>query len=304
MLTSVAGLIVALDQLVVATALDTIHRDLGASMADLEWTVNAFGLGFAALLVPAAELGDRIGRKRAYLSGLVLFALASAACALAPTTGYLVAARAVQGAAGALLEPAHLAQEGVVETLHAHRQARHAGGAQGGEEVGPQVVRVGLHRDLAHAETGAQLGERGQQFGRFHRRRAAAEGDAVEGVAGVVVEDEFAAQGREIAGRPPVLVRHAVEGAERAERLAERHVHVEVAVAQRGRRRHRAGRLLQRQEALGAESEKPQEQVFQEDGGGRTHRPDSEWPNRVTKAYTIRASRTSPIPTKMKPSVR
>ncbi|MEU3985146.1 MFS transporter [Streptomyces sp. NPDC026672] len=108
-LTAVAGLIVALDQLVVATALDTIQRDLGSSMADLEWTVNAFGLSFAALLIPAAELGDRIGRKRAYLAGLVLFALASAACALAPTTGFLVAARAVQGAAGALLTPAALA---------------------------------------------------------------------------------------------------------------------------------------------------------------------------------------------------
>ncbi|MFF6995464.1 MFS transporter [Streptomyces sp. NPDC008313] len=108
-LTAVAGLIVALDQLVVATALNTIRRDLGASMADLEWTVYAFGLGFAALLIPAAEFGDRIGRKRAYLSGLVLFALASAACALAPSTGVLVAARAVQGAAAALLSPAALA---------------------------------------------------------------------------------------------------------------------------------------------------------------------------------------------------
>ncbi|KMS83457.1 MULTISPECIES: MFS transporter [Streptomyces] len=108
-LTAVAGLIVALDQLVVATALNTIRRDLGASMADLEWTVNAFGLGFAALLIPAAELGDRIGRKRAYLSGLLLFAAASAACALAPTTGVLIGARAVQGAAAALLSPAALA---------------------------------------------------------------------------------------------------------------------------------------------------------------------------------------------------
>ncbi|MFG2359025.1 MFS transporter [Streptomyces sp. NPDC048521] len=127
-LTAVAGLIVALDQLVVATALDTIRHDLGASMADLEWTVNAFGLAFAALLIPAAELGDRIGRKRAYLLGLVLFAVASAGCALAPTTGVLVAARAVQGAAAALLSPAALAllteatparQRGAVMGVHA-----------------------------------------------------------------------------------------------------------------------------------------------------------------------------------------
>ncbi|MGJ5760868.1 MFS transporter [Streptomyces galbus] len=82
-----AGLVVALDQLVVATALETIRRDLGASMADLEWTVNAFGLGFAGLLIPAAEFGDRIGRKRAYLSGLLLFA-AALRCWLGGGPGY------------------------------------------------------------------------------------------------------------------------------------------------------------------------------------------------------------------------
>src|SRR6266540_1266381 len=82
-ITAVAALVVALDQLVVATALQTIRRDLNASMESLEWTVNAFSLSFAALMIPGAELGDRIGRKRAYLSGLVLFAIASAACALA-----------------------------------------------------------------------------------------------------------------------------------------------------------------------------------------------------------------------------
>src|SRR3954462_13175560 len=63
-LTAAAALIVALDQLVVATALQTIREDLDASMASLEWTVSAFSLSFAALMIPAAEVGDRFGRKR------------------------------------------------------------------------------------------------------------------------------------------------------------------------------------------------------------------------------------------------
>jgi len=94
---------------VVATALQSIARDLHASMASLEWTVSAFSLSFAALMIPAAELGDRIGRKRTYLIGLVIFALASAACALAPGIGPLIAARVVQGAGAALITPAALA---------------------------------------------------------------------------------------------------------------------------------------------------------------------------------------------------
>jgi EmrB/QacA subfamily drug resistance transporter len=108
-LTAAAGLIVALDQLVVATALQSIARHLDASMASLEWTVSAFSLSFAALMIPAAELGDRIGRKRTYLTGLVIFALASAACALAPDIGLLITARVVQGAGAALITPAALA---------------------------------------------------------------------------------------------------------------------------------------------------------------------------------------------------
>jgi EmrB/QacA subfamily drug resistance transporter len=108
-LTAAASLIVALDQLVVATALQSIARDLGASMASLEWTVSAFSLSFAALMIPSAELGDRIGRKRTYLIGLVVFALASAACALAPGIGLLITARVVQGAGAALITPAALA---------------------------------------------------------------------------------------------------------------------------------------------------------------------------------------------------
>ena len=96
---SVAALMVALDMLVVTTALSTIRRDLGASIEQLEWTVNAYTLSFAVLLMTGAALGDRFGRRRLFALGLALFSLASAACALAPGVGLLIAARAVQGPA-------------------------------------------------------------------------------------------------------------------------------------------------------------------------------------------------------------
>jgi EmrB/QacA subfamily drug resistance transporter len=102
-LTSVASLMVALDTLVVSTALTTIRRDLGASIEELEWTVNAYNLSLAVLLLPAAALGDRFGRRRLFAGGLALFAVTSAACALAPGVGWLIAARAVQGAGAALV---------------------------------------------------------------------------------------------------------------------------------------------------------------------------------------------------------
>jgi EmrB/QacA subfamily drug resistance transporter len=108
-LTSVASLIVALDALVVTTALSTIRTDLGASIEQLEWTVNAYNLSFAVLLLTAAALGDRFGRRRLFATGLGIFTAASAACALAPDVGFLIAARAVQGAGAALVTPLSLA---------------------------------------------------------------------------------------------------------------------------------------------------------------------------------------------------
>jgi EmrB/QacA subfamily drug resistance transporter len=107
-LTSVASLMVALDALVVTTALPTIKADLHASIAQLEWTVNAYNLSFAVLLMTAAALGDRYGRRRGFAAGLAIFIVASAACALAPSTGWLIAARALQGAGAALLMPLSL----------------------------------------------------------------------------------------------------------------------------------------------------------------------------------------------------
>ena len=104
-LTSVASFMVALDALVVSTALSTIRKDLGASIEALEWTVNAYTLSFAVLLLTGAALGDRFGRRRMFVAGLGLFVAASAACALSPSIGLLIAARAAQGCGSALVLP-------------------------------------------------------------------------------------------------------------------------------------------------------------------------------------------------------
>jgi EmrB/QacA subfamily drug resistance transporter len=108
-LTAIGSLMAALDTLVVSTALSTIRLDLGATVEQLEWTVNAYNLSFAVLLITGAALGDRFGRRRLYGVGLGLFAAASAAAALAPNAGTLIAARAAQGAGSALILPLGLA---------------------------------------------------------------------------------------------------------------------------------------------------------------------------------------------------
>ena len=108
-LTAIGSLMAALDTLVVSTALSTIRLDLGATVEQLEWTVNAYNLSFAVLLITGAVLGDRYGRRKLYAVGLGLFAFASAAAALAPDVGTLIAARALQGAGSALILPLGLA---------------------------------------------------------------------------------------------------------------------------------------------------------------------------------------------------
>src|ERR1700741_448365 len=95
---ALASLMVALDTLVVTTALSTIRVDLHASISSLEWTINAYNLSFAVLLMTGSALGDRFGRRRLFAVGLGVFAIGSAACALAPDVGALIAARAFQGA--------------------------------------------------------------------------------------------------------------------------------------------------------------------------------------------------------------
>ncbi|MGW2682694.1 DHA2 family efflux MFS transporter permease subunit [Streptomyces sp. NPDC001414] len=104
-ITSVAGFMAALDNLVVTTALPSIRKDLGGALDDLEWTVSAYTLTFAVLLMFGAALGDRFGRRRLFLAGLVVFTGASAAAAMAPGIDSLIAARAVQGVGAAVMMP-------------------------------------------------------------------------------------------------------------------------------------------------------------------------------------------------------
>ncbi|MET9481862.1 MFS transporter [Streptomyces sp. NPDC006638] len=104
-ITGVAGFMAALDNLVVTTALPSIREDLGGALEDLEWTVNAYTLTFAVLLMFGAALGDRFGRRKLFLIGLTVFTGASAAAALAPGIDALVAARAVQGVGAAIMMP-------------------------------------------------------------------------------------------------------------------------------------------------------------------------------------------------------
>src|SRR3954451_6623649 len=102
---SIALFMVVLDNLVVTTALPSIRRELGGGVQDLEWTVNAYTLAYAVLLLTGAALGDRFGRRRMFAIGLGIFTAASAAAALAPDTGALIAARAIQGAGAAIVTP-------------------------------------------------------------------------------------------------------------------------------------------------------------------------------------------------------
>ena len=104
-ITSVALFMVVLDNLVVSTALPVIRTDLDATIEQLEWTVNAYTLTFAVFLLTGAALGDRFGRRRMFIIGLVLFTGASAAAALAPSMGVLISARAVQGIGAAIVMP-------------------------------------------------------------------------------------------------------------------------------------------------------------------------------------------------------
>ncbi|MFI9362721.1 MFS transporter [Kitasatospora sp. NPDC053057] len=101
--TSLAAAMMTLDITVVNVALPRIGVDLDASLDSLQWIVNAYTLTFAALLLTAGSVSDRIGRRRIFLAGVALFTLASAVCALAPDAGVLIAARAVQGAGGAMV---------------------------------------------------------------------------------------------------------------------------------------------------------------------------------------------------------
>lgn len=104
-ITGAALFMVVLDNLIVLSTLPAIGRSLHASLSELEWVVNAYILSFAVLMLTGAALGERFGRRRVFVGGLVLFSAASAAAAVAPSGGLLIAARLVQGAGGAVLMP-------------------------------------------------------------------------------------------------------------------------------------------------------------------------------------------------------
>src|SRR5882757_3735832 len=99
---------VTLDNLVVTNALPVIKTELGASLTDLQWFINAYTLSFAALLLTASAIGDRLGRRRIFLAGITLFTLASATCALATEPWMLISARAIQGIGAAAVMPLSL----------------------------------------------------------------------------------------------------------------------------------------------------------------------------------------------------
>ncbi|HEX3981071.1 MAG TPA: MFS transporter, partial [Acidimicrobiales bacterium] len=107
-ITGLALFMASLDNLVVSTALPVIRVHLHAGLSGLEWTVNAYTLTFAVLLLTAAAIGERLGRRRIFVLGIAIFTVASAAAALAPNISVLVAARAVQGAGGAMIMPLSL----------------------------------------------------------------------------------------------------------------------------------------------------------------------------------------------------
>ncbi len=106
---SLTSFLVGLDALVVTTALPTLHEEFGASVSGLGWTINAYALAFAASILTGSTVGDRFGRRRVFVIGLLVFTMASALCALSPDIGTLIWARALQGIGGGIALPIALA---------------------------------------------------------------------------------------------------------------------------------------------------------------------------------------------------
>ncbi|CAN5453720.1 MFS transporter [soil metagenome] len=119
----------ALDGTVVNIALPRLGRDLDADFAGLQWVVNGYTLALASLILLGGSLGDRLGRRRIFTVGVVWFTVASLLCALAPTVGFLVAARVLQGIGGALLVPGSLAM--LQASFHPDDRARAIGAWSG-----------------------------------------------------------------------------------------------------------------------------------------------------------------------------
>src|SRR6266704_1321519 len=134
--------VVQLDITIVNTALSSIGTSLGGSVAELQWVVTAYTIAFAAFILTAGALGDRVGAKRIFIGGFAIFTLASLACALAPSAMFLIAARSVQGLAAAILVPNSLT---LLNHAYADPKARGravgfwAAGASGALTAGPFV---------------------------------------------------------------------------------------------------------------------------------------------------------------------
>jgi MFS family permease len=157
-----------LDATVVNIALPAVGRDLGTDFATLQWIVNAYTLTLASLILLAGALGDRFGRRRVFLIGVVWFALASLLCGLAPTAEVLVAARALQGIGGALLTPGSLA---IISSTFATADRAKAVGAWSGlggvaAAVGPFAGGLAGRNRLAGRVPGEPAGSRAGHRGR------------------------------------------------------------------------------------------------------------------------------------------
>lgn len=126
---SAASFMVALDLLVVTTSLDAMRRDLGAGASQLQWTVTAYSVTFASMLMAGAVLGDRYGRRRLLVIGLGVFVLGSSLAALSPTVALLLGARVIQGVGGAIVLPVSLAM--VVATAPIERRGAAIGALEG-----------------------------------------------------------------------------------------------------------------------------------------------------------------------------
>ena len=121
--------IVQLDVTIVNTALSSIGETLGGGVSELQWVVSAYTIAFAALILTAGALGDRVGAKKVFMAGFAIFTAASFACALAPNALTLIAARAMQGAGAAILVPNSLA-------LLNHAYRRREGARPGDRNMG------------------------------------------------------------------------------------------------------------------------------------------------------------------------
>src|SRR6266850_628602 len=217
-ITSIALFMTTLDNLVVTTALPVIRHDLHASLQGLEWTVNAYTLTFAVLLLTGAALGDRFGRRRLFVIGLAVFTGASAMAALASSANELIAARAIQGLGGAIVLPLTLTilsaavppnRRGhvVAVDLLAERPLRsdpdpaRTDAAEGNPRL-QQAARPARPRALGDRSAGDRLGARPRQPGRLGLAR-----------------DHFDSHGRRDRARPLCRLGAARRGANAADAL-------------------------------------------------------------------------------------